>query len=112
VYLNIAALGVAGLSILTQMAAASTRWTIKRLGRWWKRLHRMVYAAGIIVVVHALLEAPNKRVAFSDPQAGIEIGIYLAILIALLAVRIPAVRSTLASLRHGQGAGKRGVAWK
>ena len=38
----IAALGVIGLGILTPMAATSTRWAMKRLRRWWKRLHRMV----------------------------------------------------------------------
>src|SRR3990172_721608 len=41
----IAALGVIGLSILTLMAATSSRWAMKRMGKWWKRLHRMVYGA-------------------------------------------------------------------
>ncbi|CAG0929535.1 Protein-methionine-sulfoxide reductase heme-binding subunit MsrQ [Thermoflexales bacterium] len=95
-----AALGVIGLGILTSMAATSTRWAMKRLGKWWKRLHRLVYVAGLIVIGHALLESSNKRVAGYEPQVEIELGLYLAILIMLLAARIPAVRSTLASLRH------------
>jgi sulfoxide reductase heme-binding subunit YedZ len=100
-----AALGVSGLSILTPMAATSTRWAMKRMGRWWKRLHRMVYAAGMIVVGHALLESSNKRVAGYEPQVSTELGLYLVILILLLAARIPAVRSTLAGLRRRPGVG-------
>jgi sulfoxide reductase heme-binding subunit YedZ len=88
----IAALGVAGLTILTLMAATSARWAQKHMGKWWKRLHRMVYAAGLLVVTHALLESSNKRVVLSDPQAGTEIAVYIAIMIVLLAVRIPRLR--------------------
>lgn len=96
----IAAMGVIGLGILTPMAATSMRWAMKRLGKWWKRLHRLVYAAGLIVIGHALLESSNKRVAGHEPQVSIELGLYLAILLLLLAARIPAVRSTLANLRR------------
>ena len=106
---TIAALGVIGLGILTPMAATSTRWAMKRLGRWWKRLHRMVYAAGLIVVGHALLESSNKRVAGYEPQVSVELGLYLAILLLLLAARIPVVRSTLANLRHGRGVRRESV---
>jgi sulfoxide reductase heme-binding subunit YedZ len=102
----IAALGVIGLSILTPMAATSTRWAMKRLGKWWKRLHRLVYAAGLIVLGHALLESDNKRVAGHEPQVSTELGLYLAILLVLLAARVPVVRSTLAGLRHKLGARK------
>jgi sulfoxide reductase heme-binding subunit YedZ len=98
----VAALGVIGLCILTPMAATSTRWAMKRLGKWWKRLHRMVYAAGMIVVGHALLESSNKRVAGHDPQVSTELSLYLAILLLLLAARIPTVRSTLANLRYSR----------
>jgi sulfoxide reductase heme-binding subunit YedZ len=95
-----AALGVIGLSILTAMAATSTRWAMKHMGTWWKRLHRLVYAAGLIVIGHALLESSNKRVAGYEPQVSVELGLYLAILLMLLAARIPAVRSFLADLRR------------
>ncbi len=100
---TMAALGVIGLSILTSMAITSTRWAMKRLGKWWKRLHRLVYAAGLIVVAHALLESSNKRVAMHEPEVSTELGLYLVILILLLAARIPAVRSTLAGWRHRRG---------
>jgi sulfoxide reductase heme-binding subunit YedZ len=102
----IAALGVIGLAILTPMAATSTRWAMKRLGKWWKRLHRLVYGAGVIAILHALLESPSKRVAPHDPQAGNEVILYLVILAVLLAARVPVVRSTLANLRNNRGVRK------
>ena len=102
----IAALGVLGLCILTPMAATSTRWAMKHMGKWWKRLHRMVYAAGLIVIGHALLESSNKRVAGYEPQVSVELGSYLALLLLLLAARIPSVRSRLANLRHRLGSRK------
>lgn len=98
----VAALGVIGLIILTAMAATSTRWAMKRLGKWWKRLHRLVYAAGLIILVHAWLESPNKRVIFAEPQIALEIGLYAVILLVLLAARIPALRHTIANLRRPQ----------
>jgi sulfoxide reductase heme-binding subunit YedZ len=97
----IAALGVIGLIILTALAATSTRWAMKRMGKGWKRLHRLVYAAGIIILVHALLEASgNKRIFATNPLAIYEIQLYMAALVILLAARIPVVRATLANLRH------------
>jgi sulfoxide reductase heme-binding subunit YedZ len=102
----IAGLGIVGLSILTAMAATSTRQAMKRMGKWWKRLHRLVYAAGCITLVHGLLESSHKRVAFFDPQAGLEVQLYLGILFVLLAVRIPVVRTHLVILRHRLAVGR------
>jgi sulfoxide reductase heme-binding subunit YedZ len=102
----IAGLGVIALGILTAMAATSTKWAMRLLKRWWKRLHRLVYGAGLIVAAHALLEAQNKKVAITDPNARIEFAVYSVILLALLAARIPAVRSGLASLKYRSGAGR------
>jgi sulfoxide reductase heme-binding subunit YedZ len=94
-------LGVIGLLILSAMAVTSNRWAMKRMGKSWKRLHRLVYAAGIIVIVHGLFEAAfSKRALITDSQVTYEVQLYLAILVILLGVRIPAVRSALANLRH------------
>lgn len=43
------------LLILTAMALTSPLYFHQRLGRWWKRLHRLVYLAGLLTVIHALL---------------------------------------------------------
>ena len=41
----------AGL-ILLALAATSFQWWMKRLGKNWKRLHRLVYLAGVLVIFH------------------------------------------------------------
>jgi sulfoxide reductase heme-binding subunit YedZ len=100
----IAGLGVIALIVLSLMAATSTRWAMKRMGKWWKRLHRMVYVAGFIAIVHGLLEVSfSKRVLVYEPEAAYELRLYLLILVVLLAMRIPTFRASLASLRYRQG---------
>ncbi len=32
----------------------SNNWAVKKLGKWWKRLHRLVYAILILVIVHVV----------------------------------------------------------
>jgi sulfoxide reductase heme-binding subunit YedZ len=90
------------------MAITSSKWAMREMGKWWKRLHRLVYAAGVILVAHIVLESTNKKVAVTDWQFGAEAWLYAAILAVLLAARVPAVRSALAGLRH-QGEARQGV---
>lgn len=44
--------GVSALLILTPLAITSTRRWQQRLGPRWKRLHRLVYVAGALAIVH------------------------------------------------------------
>jgi methionine sulfoxide reductase heme-binding subunit len=44
--------GLAALTVLLLLALTSTRSWKVRLGKNWKRLHRLVYLAGILVIVH------------------------------------------------------------
>jgi hypothetical protein len=60
----------------------------------------------VIVIVHALLESSNKRVAMNEPEVTTELMLYLALLIVLLAARIPTVRSALANLRYRRVTGE------
>ncbi len=46
--------GLAALAILSLMALTSHRPAMRLLGRNWKRLHRLVYFAGILVVLHSI----------------------------------------------------------
>ncbi len=89
-------LGLSGLTLLTALAVTSNKWSMRRLGKNWKRLHRSVYAAGIAAVAHGLL-APtmSKKVFVRDPEAASELRVYLVILAILLLVRIPPVRAIL-----------------
>ena len=86
-------LGLTGTIILSALAITSNRWSMKRLGRNWKRLHRLVYLAGTTVVTHSLLATfMSKKLMFRDPQAVNELKIHAAVLFVLLAVRVPVVR--------------------
>ena len=83
--------GSAALLILLLLATTSTRAGMRRLGKNWKRLHRFVYVAGALVVLHFLWQA--KATERWEPL------VYGAILALLLFVRIPAVRQWLVTQR-------------
>lgn len=90
------ALGLVGISILGALALTSNRWAMQRLGKNWKRLHRLVYLAGIVVTTHSLLATTmSKKIFGRDPQAVNELKVYIAILCVLLVVRIPLARQLL-----------------
>ena len=88
-------IGLAALAILTAMALTSHRLAMRVLGRNWKRLHRLVYIAGILVVVHSIKgllywkEVPGFDVALLETQ------IYGFQIALLLLLRIPFVRRRL-----------------
>lgn len=47
-----ALVGFAAFLILVPLAATSFKRVQKRMGRNWKRLHKLVYVAGLLVIVH------------------------------------------------------------
>lgn len=71
--------GFAAWLILLPLAVTSTRGMMRRLGRNWQRLHRLVYLAGILAALHFLwLVKADLR----------EPGIYALILALLLLSRL------------------------
>ncbi|AVP96259.1 sulfoxide reductase heme-binding subunit YedZ [Ahniella affigens] len=65
--------------IMLPLAITSTRGMIRRMGRHWQRLHRLVYVAGILAALHFLwLVKADLR----------EPGIYAGILAVLLLARL------------------------
>ena len=72
--------GFTALVLLVPLAATSTRGAIRRLGKRWQKLHRLVYAAALLAVVH-FLWGVKKDV--TEPL------LYGAVLLALLAFRLP-----------------------
>ena len=88
--------GFAAFLLLSALAVTSTRGWQKRLGKRWKRLHRLVYLAGVLAVAHFLWLVKDPR----EPQR------YGALLMVLLALRIPQVRSAVSRVRHKLRAGK------
>lgn len=89
-------LGMVGMVILSVLGATSNRWSMKRLGANWKRVHRHVYLAGIAVMTHSMLATQmSKKLTFREPEAMKELSIYAAVLCVLLIVRLPVVRKLL-----------------
>jgi methionine sulfoxide reductase heme-binding subunit len=94
-------LGLVGISILSALAATSNRWSMQRLGKNWKHLHRLVYLAGMAVATHGMLATMmSKKIHVRDPEAPSEIKVYIAILCVLLVVRIPLVRQWLIQISN------------
>ena len=48
-------LGMAGLLMLVPLAITSNRWSIRRLGSRWNKLHKLVYPILIVSVLHYAL---------------------------------------------------------
>jgi len=82
--------GLGALLILIPLAITSTKGMQKRLGKAWKKLHRWVYAAGLLAVVHYIWVV---KVPFGKPT------LYAFILAILLIARVPSVRTWLSGLR-------------
>ena len=85
--------GMATLLLLLPLAITSTRGWQRRLGKNWKRLHRLAYVAGILAVVHFVWVVKDAR----EPLR------YGAVVGILLIVRIPWVRKTVGNARRRMG---------
>jgi methionine sulfoxide reductase heme-binding subunit len=54
IYLVIGFTALIGLSVL---AATSTDWALRKLGRNWKRLHMIVYGLGVLMLLHYFMQS-------------------------------------------------------
>ncbi|HSN75313.1 MAG TPA: protein-methionine-sulfoxide reductase heme-binding subunit MsrQ, partial [Anaerolineae bacterium] len=86
--------GAAALLILLPLAVTSTKGWQRRLGKTWKKLHRWVYLAGVLVIFHYIW------VQKSDIREPIIWGTILGVLLVL---RVPAVRKRAAGWRGAIG---------
>ena len=76
-------LGFLAFCIVLALAATSPKAMVRRLGKRWKPLHRLIYPAAILVVLHFWWQT---RTDFGEP-------LLLALLFALvLGLRLPLVR--------------------
>jgi sulfoxide reductase heme-binding subunit YedZ len=83
--------GLLAFLLLIPLAITSTRGWMRRLGKSWKRLHRLVYLAAPLAVFHFyLLVKANRR----EPL------LYGLLVLALLAFRIPVVRRSIMTIRN------------
>jgi sulfoxide reductase heme-binding subunit YedZ len=74
--------GLAAGLLLLPLAITSIKGWQKRLGKNWKRLHRLVYLAGILAILHFVWLVKDIR----EPLR------YGAVVALLLIVRIPGIR--------------------
>jgi len=89
--------GLGTLTILTLLAITSFRWWMKRLGKNWKRLHRLVYLASILVIVHFAWAVKGDLLRL---QGDIWQPLLFGAIVALLLIaRIPAVRRAVRAVR-------------
>ena len=75
--------GAFALSILIVLGITSTKGMMKRLGKQWSRLHRLVYVAGILAVIHFLWLVKSD---YTEPL------MYGTALLILLGFRLKAIR--------------------
>jgi len=78
-----ALVGFAAFLILLPLAATSTKGWQRRLGKTWKKLHRWVYVAGLLVIVHYTWEVKSD---IRQPLA------WGAVVVFLLSLRNSAVK--------------------
>ena len=84
-----ALVGFAAGLVLLLLAITSTRGWMRRLGRRWTRLHRLVYLAAVLAIVHyTWLVKSDIRVPL----------LYGALVLGLLALRLSPVRQATAGL--------------
>lgn len=89
-------IGAAALVILLLLAATSLEFLQRKMGKWWKRLHRLAYAAGVLVGTHYLLAVKGNLFKLQ--------GVYGAplatggILILMLILRLPVIYRPLRRL--------------
>ena len=88
-------MGMTAFTLMVPLAVTSTKGWIRRLGRRWQLLHRLVYVSGIAACLHFLWKV---KVAIGEPVY------YAAILGVLLAFRLlwrlrPTARARSATAR-------------
>jgi methionine sulfoxide reductase heme-binding subunit len=89
--------GLAAFILLIPLAFTSYRYWQKRLGKNWKRLHRLVYVAALLVVIHVAWAVKGDLFTLQgDIWKPLLAGIVLAL---LLISRIPGVRRRISGLR-------------
>ena len=85
--------GFVAFVLLIPLAATSTNAMMRRLGKRWQQLHRLVYLIGALGVLHYVWLVKKD---LTQPL------IYGAVLLVLLALRIPFVASWLSGWRQAR----------
>lgn len=83
--------GFSAFLLLIPLAVTSTNAMMRRLGRRWQQLHRLVYLIGLLGVLHYLWLVKKD---LTQPL------IYAGVLLVLLTLRLPFISTHLSSMRQ------------
>lgn len=88
--------GSAAFCILLLLALTSFDWWKRKLRKNWKRLHRLVYLAGILVIVHIIWASKGDLQTFSgEIVRPLSYGI---VLVGLLVIRLQPIKQFITGL--------------
>lgn len=73
-------IGMVAFVLLLPLALTSNTWSVRKLGPAWRTLHKLAYVAAILGAVHYIM---LTKVWAIEPLA------YLAVILVLLALRVP-----------------------
>ena len=76
-------IGMAAFVLMLPLAITSNNWSVRQLGRKWRSLHKLVYAAAVLGGLHFVMLAKGFQI---EPL------VYAAGIIGLLAFRLPILR--------------------
>ncbi|WP_323012721.1 protein-methionine-sulfoxide reductase heme-binding subunit MsrQ [Castellaniella sp.] len=74
-------IGTLATLCLVPLAVTSTHRWMRRLGRWWTRLHWLIYPAAIFSILHFIWMRAGKN-DFFEPQ------VYAVVLVVMLGIRL------------------------
>ena len=81
-------IGMAAFVLMIPLAITSNNWSVRKLGPKWRVLHRLVYVIAILGCVHFIWLVKGFQ---------IEPFVYLAVVLVLLALRVPKRRKSAAA---------------
>ncbi len=93
-------IGFTALVLLVPLAVTSTKGMMRRMGRNWKRLHKLVYLIGVLAVVHYIWLV---KADLLEPM------IYASILLTLFAIRRFDVKIPLVTFKKKSHTAQSGV---
>ncbi|WP_114637238.1 sulfite oxidase heme-binding subunit YedZ [Polynucleobacter necessarius] len=78
-------MGFLTLVLLTPLALTSNQWAVRKLGRRWSLLHKLIYVVACTAIAHYWWHKAGKN----DLEV---VSIYGAVLLMLLACRLPMIK--------------------
>lgn len=76
-------IGMGAFILMIPLALSSNNWSVRRLGAKWRTLHKMVYGIAVLGALHFILLVKGFQI---EPL------LYMAVILGLLALRLPKKR--------------------